>query len=241
MKRPDGRKAEALRKIKVTPGFMEFAEGSCLFEIGNTKVVCTASVAEGVPPFLKGKGTGWVTAEYGMLPRSCKTRVIREASRGKLGGRTQEIQRVIGRSLRAVVDLKQLGERTIWMDADVMQADGGTRCASITGCFIALAQALEKLRSENVIDGLPLSDYVAAISACIVNGKEVLDLAYEEDSRASVDMNIIMTRNEKLIEIQGTAEGEPFSITEMNNLIELAKKGVKNIFSIQKKILKLDI
>ncbi len=220
---------------------MEFAEGSCLFEIGNTKVVCTASVEGGVPPFLKGKGTGWVTAEYGMLPRSCKTRVVREAQRGKLGGRTQEIQRVIGRSLRAVVDLKKLGERTIWMDADVMQADGGTRCASITGCFIALAQALEKLRSENVLDRLPILDYVAAVSAGIVDGKEILDLTYEEESRASVDMNIIMTRNGKLIEIQGTAEGEPFSIAQMNNLIELAKKGVKNIFTIQKKILKLDI
>ena len=241
MKRPDGREVNALRKIKITPGFIKFAEGSCLFEIGNTKVVCTASVEDGVPPFLKGKKTGWVTAEYGMLPRSCKTRVMREASRGKLGGRTQEIQRVIGRSLRAVVDLKRLGERTIRMDADVMQADGGTRCASITGCFIALAQALEKLRNKNVLDGLPLSDYVAAISTGIVNGKEILDLPYEEDSRASVDMNIIMTGKGRLIEVQGTAEGEPFSITEMNNLIELAKKGVKNISAIQKKVLKLEI
>ena len=241
MKRPDGRKEAALRKIRITPDFMKFAEGSCLFEAGNTKVVCTASVEEGVPAFLRGKGTGWVTAEYGMLPRSCKTRVVREAQRGKLGGRTQEIQRVIGRSLRAVVDLKGLGERTIWMDADVMQADGGTRCASITGCFIALARALEKLRSENVLDRLPLLDYAAAISVGIVDGKEMLDLTYEEDSRANVDMNIIMTGKGKLIEVQGTAEGEPFSITEMNNLIELAKKGVKNICTIQKKILKLDI
>ncbi len=241
MKRPDGRKEAALRKIRITPDFMKFAEGSCLFEAGNTKVVCTASVEEGVPAFLRGKGTGWVTAEYGMLPRSCKTRVVREAQRGKLGGRTQEIQRVIGRSLRAVVDLKGLGERTIWMDADVMQADGGTRCASITGCFIALARALEKLRNENVLDRLPLLDYAAAISVGIVDGKEMLDLTYEEDSRANVDMNIIMTGKGKLIEVQGTAEGEPFSITEMNNLIELARKGVKNICTIQKKILKLDI
>jgi ribonuclease PH len=241
MKRPDGRTAKVLRKIKITPGFMKFAEGSCLFEIGNTKVVCTASVEEKVPSFLRGRGTGWVTAEYGMLPRSCKTRVIREASRGKLGGRTQEIQRVIGRSLRSVVDLTALGERTIWMDADVMQADGGTRCASITGCFIALAQALEKLRSKKLLDTLPLSDYVSAISVGIVNGKEVLDLSYEEDSGASVDMNIVMTGKGRLIEVQGTAEGEPFSITEMNKLIELAKKGVKNISVIQKKVLKLEI
>ena len=241
MKRQDGRKRNDLRKIKTTPNFMEFAEGSCLLAMGNTKVVCTASVEEGVPPFLKGKGTGWVTAEYGMLPRSCKTRVVREASRGKLGGRTQEIQRLIGRSLRAVVDLTKLGERTIWMDADVIQADGGTRCASITGSFIALALALEKLKKENILDELPISDYVAAISIGILDGKETLDLDYEEDSQASVDMNIVMTGKGKLIEVQGTAEGEPFSLKQMNNMIELAKKGMKKIFTAQNKILNLEI
>ena len=239
MKRHDKRKQADLRKMKITTDFMKFAEGSCLIEIGNTKVVCTASVEEGVPRFLKGKGTGWVTAEYGMLPRSCKSRIIREASRGKLGGRTQEIQRLIGRSLRAVCQMDKLGERTIRMDADVMQADGGTRCASITGCFIALVLALEKLKKESVFDKLPISDRVAAISVGIVGGKEVLDLDYEEDSAASVDMNVVMTGKGKLIEIQGTAEGEPFSVTQMNNLVELAKKGMKKIFIAQKRILNL--
>jgi len=230
-----------MRKIKITPSFIKFAEGSCLFEIGNTKVICTASVEEGVPLFLKGKGKGWVTAEYGMLPRSCKTRVVREASRGKLGGRTQEIQRIIGRSLRAVVDLEKLGERTIRMDADVMQADGGTRCASITGCFVALVLALKKLKEEGVLGELPLRDYVAAISVGIVDGKKVLDLSYEEDSNASVDMNVVMTKGGKIVEIQGTAEGNPFSVKDMNNLVKLAGKGLKKIFKTQKKILKLEL
>ena len=234
-------KTRTLRKVKITPGFMKFAEGSCLFEIGNTKVICTASVEDGVPVFLRGKGTGWITAEYGMLPRSCKTRVIREASRGKLGGRTQEIQRLIGRSLRAVVDLSKLGERTIWMDADVMQGDGGTRCAGITGCFVALAMALAKIKKDGIIKEVPISDYVAAVSVGIVDGKETLDLNYEEDSQASVDMNIIMTGKGKLIEVQGTAEGEPFSIKEMNDLIGLAKKGLNKIFTAQKKIVGLNI
>ena len=232
---------KGLRKIKITPGFMKFAEGSCLFEIGNTKVICTASVDEGVPRFLKGKGTGWVTAEYGMLPRSCKTRVMREAQRGKLGGRTQEIQRLIGRSLRAAVDLKRLGERTIWMDADVIQADGGTRCASITGCFVALVLALKKLKESYIIDKVPLSDYVAAVSVGIVSGKEMIDLSYEEDSRADVDMNIVMTGKGKFIEVQGTAEHEPFSKRELDKLVLLAQNGIKNIITIQKKTLKLGI
>lgn len=232
---------KGLRKIKITPGFMKFAEGSCLFEIGNTKVICTASVDEGVPRFLKGKGTGWVTAEYGMLPRSCKTRVMREAQRGKLGGRTQEIQRLIGRSLRAAVDLKRLGERTIWMDADVIQADGGTRCASITGCFVALVLALKKLKESYIIDKVPLSDYVAAVSVGIVSGKEMIDLSYEEDSRADVDMNIVMTGKGKFIEVQGTAEHEPFSKRELDKLVLLAQNGIKKIIAIQKKTLKLSI
>ena len=235
------KKKSDMREIKITPGFMEFAEGSCLFEIGNTKVVCTASVEEGVPFFLRGKGAGWVTAEYGMLPRSCKTRAVREASRGRLGGRTQEIQRLIGRSLRAITDLKSLGERTVKMDADVIQADGGTRCASITGCFIALAMAMEKLKKQNVIFTNPISDYVAAISVGIVNGKEKLDLNYDEDSGASVDMNVVMTGRGKLVEIQGTAEKEPFSVGELNRLVSLAKKGIDKIFAAQKKILKLEL
>ena len=237
MTRSDKGKATDLRKVKITPDFMKFAEGSCLFEIGNTKVVCTASVEEKVPTFLRGKGKGWVTAEYSMLPRSCETRVVREASRGKLGGRTQEIQRLIGRSLRSVCDLKKLGERTIWMDADVLQADGGTRCAGISGCFVALMMALAKLKKEGAIDEIPVSDSVAAVSVCIVDGNKILDPSYEEDSRASVDMNVVMTGNGKLIEIQGTAEGEPFSIAEMNNLIDLSKKGTKKIFSAQQKVL----
>lgn len=218
---------------------MEFAEGSCLFEIGSTKVICTASLEEKVPPFLKGKGKGWITAEYSMLPRSCKTRMVREASRGKLGGRTQEIQRLIGRSMRAIVDSKELGERTIRMDADVIQADGGTRCAAISGCFVALVIALEKMKEKGIIGSVPVSDYVAAISVGIVGGKPALDLNYEEDVSASLDMNVIMTSSGKLIEIQGTAEKEPFSLAEMNKLIALAKKGAKSIFTEQKKIIKI--
>jgi len=231
------RKRKELRKINITPDYMKFAEGSCLFEIGNTKVICTASVEDGVPRFLKGRGTGWVTAEYGMLPRSCKTRSVREAARGKLGGRTQEIQRLIGRSLRTIVDLKELGERTIRMDADVMQADGGTRCAGITGCFVALALALKRLKEKDIIYTLPILDYVAAVSVGMVDGKETLDLNYEQDTSAGVDMNVVMTGQGKLIEIQGTAEKEPFSLSEMNNMVTLAKKGMKKIFAAQKKIL----
>lgn len=241
MKRSEKRKSTDIRKLKITPGFLKFAEGSCLFEIGNTKVACSASVENGVPRFLKGKGSGWVTAEYGMLPRSCKSRIVREASRGKLGGRTQEIQRLIGRSLRSIVDLKKIGERTIWMDADVIQGDGGTRCASITGCFISLGLALKKMKEEGLIEQIPLSDYVAAISVGVVDGKGLLDLDYEEDSNADVDMNIVMTGKGKFIEIQGTAEKNPFSTSEMSKLIELAKKGMKNIFEKEKKILNIEL
>ena len=241
MKRNDGRKINDLRKIKITPNFMDFAEGSCLFEIGNTKVVCTASVEEGVPHFLRGKGTGWITAEYGMLPRSCNTRIAREAAKGKLGGRTQEIQRLIGRSLRSIVNMNKLGERTVWMDADVIQGDGGTRCASITGCFIALGLALKKMKKEGILYEIPLLDYVAAISVGIIDGKEALDLDYSEDSKADVDMNVVITGKGKLIEIQGTAEGNPFSVSEMNKLVDLAKRGTKNIFEMQKRILKIKL
>ena len=238
MKRADGRKATEIRKVKITPHFMKFAEGSCLFEIGGTKVICTASVEDGVPRFLKGKGSGWVTAEYSMLPRSCSSRVAREASRGKLSGRTQEIQRLIGRSMRSVCDLKKLGERTIWMDADVIQADGGTRCASISGCFVALSLALNGLKKEKVFDKIPLSSSVGAISVGIVKEKNIIDLNYAEDSSADVDMNIVMTASGKIIEIQGTAEEEPFSIATMSSLVNLAKNGMKDIFTAQKKVLK---
>lgn len=235
--REDGRSDTSLRKIKITKNFMKYAEGSCLYETGNTKVICTASIEYAVPPFLKGKGTGWITAEYGMLPRSCKTRAVREASRGKLGGRTQEIQRLIGRSMRAVCDLAPLEERTIWMDCDVIQADGGTRCASISGSFIALVLALSVLKKEGVFNKMPVSDYVAAISVGLIKGKETLDLTYEEDSAADVDMNIVMTKGGKFIEIQGTAEGKPFSGSEMDKMIAIAKKGMETIFKAQKEII----
>lgn len=233
----DGRANAALRKVKITKDFMKFAEGSCLFEIGNTKVICTASVEEYVPSFLKGKGTGWLTAEYGMLPRSCKTRVIREASRGRLGGRTQEIQRLIGRSMRAVCDMAKLGERTIWMDSDVIQADGGTRCASISGSFVALIWALEKLKKKGLFNKIPISDYVGAVSVGLLKGKEVLDLTYEEDAAAEVDMNIVMTKGGRFIEVQGTAEGKPFTNSEMDKMISLAKKGINSIFETQEDVL----
>jgi len=239
--RDDGRSNQALRKIKLTRNYMKFAEGSCLIEAGGTKVICTASVEKTVPPFLRNQGTGWITAEYGMLPRSCKTRTMREASRGKLGGRTHEIQRLIGRSLRAVCDLTKLGERTIWLDCDVIQADAGTRCASITGSFIALADALLSLRKERVITELPLNDFVAAVSVGIIGGDKRLDLDYQEDSRAEVDMNVVMTGKGKFIEVQGTAEGEPFSKTDLDSLVDLAKKGIKELIELQKKTLKIEL
>ncbi|MFA6079234.1 MAG: ribonuclease PH [Candidatus Omnitrophota bacterium] len=238
MARQNGRKPNELRDVKVTKDFIKYAEGSCLIEIGNTKVISTASVEPTVPPFLKGKGAGWVTAEYGMLPRSCKTRVQRESSKGKSGGRTQEIQRLIGRTMRSVVDTVKLGERTIWLDSDVIQADGGTRCASITGSFISLILAFEKLRKDGVIDCIPVSDYVAAVSVGMIEGKPVLDLDYEEDSTAGVDMNIIMTGSGKFVEIQGTAEREPFGKDDLDSLILLARKGIEKLVGIQKKALK---
>jgi len=238
MQRSNGRKPSELRKIKITKDYIKFAEGSCLIEFGNTKVIATASVEDGVPPFLKGKGRGWVTAEYSMIPRSCKTRVPREASKGKLGGRTHEIQRLVGRALRSVVDMSKIGERTVWLDCDVIQADGGTRCASITGSFVALALAFERMQKEGLIKEIPISDYVAAISVGIFDGKPILDLDYDEDSNSEVDMNIVMTGAGKFIEIQGTAEKEPFSKSEMNSLLGLAEKGIGEIIGIQKKILK---
>jgi len=238
MVRPSGRKNNELRRIKITKDFIEYAEGSCLIEFGNTKVITTASVENTVPSFLKGKGTGWITAEYGMIPRSCKSRVPREASKGKLGGRTHEIQRLIGRSMRTVVDMPKLGERTIWMDCDVIQADGGTRCASITGSFIALVLALGKLKEEGILKEMPVSDYVAAVSVGMIKGKPALDLDYEEDSNAEVDMNIVMTGSGKFIEVQGTAEREPFSKHDMETLLVLAKDGIDKLIDAQKKALK---
>jgi ribonuclease PH len=238
--RSDGRKANDLRKIKIKRGYMKYADGSCMIEVGNTKVICTASVEDGVPRFLRGKGSGWITAEYGMLPRSCNERISRESTRGKVGGRTHEIQRLIGRSMRSVADLKALGERTVWMDCDVIQGDGGTRTASITGSFIALASALSELKNKGVFEQIPLSDYVAAVSVGVVDGAAALDLDYGEDSRAEVDMNIVMTGSGKFIEVQGTAEGDPFETKDMNNMIRLAGKGIKKIVSLQKRTLGKD-
>jgi len=234
--RTSGRKNDELRKVKITRNYLKFAEGSCLIEIGNTKIVCSASVENGVPPFLRGKGEGWVTAEYGMLPRSCKSRIPRESSKGRAGGRTHEIQRLIGRSLRTVVDMKKLGERTIWLDADVIQGDGGTRCASITGSFIALCDALLKLKKDKVVSEIPIRDFVAAVSVGCIGNEVLLDLDYGEDSSADVDMNIIMTGRGKFVEIQGTAEKEPFDDQIMHKMISAAKNGIKELIAHQKKL-----
>lgn len=238
MTRQSGRKNNELRKVKITKDYIKYAEGSCLIEFGNTKVIATASVENSVPPFLKGKGQGWVTAEYGMIPRSCKTRVPREAAKGKLGGRTHEIQRLIGRSMRAVVDMGKIGERTVWMDCDVIQADGGTRCASITGSFVALVLALERLKNDGILSEIPVSDYVAAVSVGMLDGKPVLDLDYEEDSGADVDMNIVMTGSGHFIEVQGTAEKEPFAKADMEKLLALAKEGIDSLIVAEKRALK---
>jgi ribonuclease PH len=235
--RDDKRAKDELRKLKIKRDYIKYAEGSCLIELGNTKVVCTASVEDGVPHFLRNTGSGWVTAEYSMLPRSCKTRVPRESSRGGVGGRTHEIQRLIGRSLRGIVDLSKLGERTIWLDADVIQGDGGTRCAAITGSFIALCDALDTLKKKGVFDKLPVSDFVAAVSVGIVEGEVYLDLDYEEDSKAEVDMNIVMTGEGKFIEIQGTAEKKPFDNKVMKDMIEIAKTGIEELIARQKRVL----
>lgn len=234
MLRQDGRGLDKLRKVTITRPFLKYAEGSCLIEFGNTKVICSASVEESVPPFLKGSGTGWVTAEYGMLPRSCQTRI----SRGKDSGRTYEIQRLVGRSLRAVTDMKSLGERTIWMDCDVIQGDGGTRAASITGSFLALCDALHKLKKSGLLNKIPIKDFVAAASVGMLKGNLLLlDLTYEEDSQADVDMNIVMTGKGEFIEIQGTAERKTFSKEEMDSLLTLAKKGIEELIDTQRTLL----
>src|SRR5688572_3172181 len=234
--RSDHRPANELRPTTLTPNFLPNAEGSVFIEAGRTRVICTASLEDRVPPFLRNTGKGWVTAEYGMLPRATNTRMTREASTGKVGGRTQEIQRLIGRSLRSVVNQQALGERTIWIDCDVIQADGGTRTASITGAFVALALALERLRERDLIRTIPLSDYVAAISVGIVDGEPLLDLAYDDDSRAEVDMNIVKTGNGRYIEIQGTAEALPFGRDALDTLLDLADEGITALVAKQRAI-----
>lgn len=235
--RADGRKEDELRKVKITPGYIKYPEGSVLVEMGATKVICSATIEEKVPPFLKGQNKGWVTAEYAMLPRATQVRSQREAVRGKISGRTNEIQRLIGRSLRAVVNLEKLGERTVMLDCDVIQADGGTRTASITGSFVALVLALRKLVQEGTIAQLPIRDWLAAVSVGKVEDGALLDLAYEEDSRAIVDMNVVMTGQGHFVEIQGTAEGYPFAQEELNNFLRLASKGVQELITVQKEVL----
>jgi ribonuclease PH len=232
----DQRLPNQLRETVITPNYLMHAEGSVLIQAGNTRVICTASIEDRVPSFLRNTGKGWVTAEYGMLPRATNTRMQREASAGKVGGRTQEIQRLIGRSLRSVTNLGALGERTIWIDCDVIQADGGTRTASITGSFVALALALEKLRDQNVLKTIPLSDYVAAISVGIVDSEPLLDLAYDDDSRAEVDMNIVKTGDGRFIEVQGTAETMPFGRDALLALLDLADFGIKQLVDKQRAI-----
>lgn len=235
--RPDGRTAQQIRPVTITRNYTRHAEGSVLIEFGDTKVLCNATVEVGVPRFLKGKGQGWVTAEYGMLPRATHTRSGREASRGKQGGRTLEIQRLIARSLRAAVDLNALGEHTITVDCDVIQADGGTRTASITGACVALVDALSHMRKRGMVKANPLQAMVAAISVGIYNGEPVADLQYEEDSAADTDMNVVMTETGKMIEVQGTAEGEPFSMDEMNAMLDLARHAIRELNDIQKEAL----
>lgn len=236
MTRSDGRAPAELRPTRLTPGFLMHAEGSVLIEVGRTRVVCAASVEERVPPFLRNTGKGWVTAEYGMLPRATTTRTQREATAGKVGGRTQEIQRLIGRSLRSVTRLGELGERTVWVDCDVLQADGGTRTASITGGFVAMVLALQRLREAGTLKAIPVQDHVAATSVGVVDGVPLLDLAYDEDSRAEVDMNVVKTGDGRFIEVQGTAEGPPFERGALDDLLELADAGVRELVTLQRTV-----
>jgi ribonuclease PH len=233
--RIDGRKADELRKLKITRNYIKSAEGSVLIQMGDTWVICTATVENSVPPFLRGKGTGWVTAEYAMLPRSSAQRIQRE--RAKIGGRTHEIQRLIGRALRSVVDMKALGERSVLIDCDVVQADGGTRTASITGAYIALVDALRHVKKQGTISNVPVIDHLAAVSVGIVDSKPMLDLCYTEDSSAEVDMNLVMTGKGGIVEIQGTAEGEPFSKAALEKLLALGEKGIKALIKKQKELL----
>jgi ribonuclease PH len=234
--RVDKRKAGELRKVRIIRNYIRTAEGSALIEMGDTKVICTATVEDSVPPFLRGKGTGWVTAEYAMLPRSSVQRIPRE--RSKVGGRTHEIQRLIGRALRSVVDMNGLGERTVLIDCDVIQADGGTRTASITGAYVALVDALRSVKRKKLISAVPVNDYLAAVSVGIVGGKPLLDLCYVEDSSAEVDMNLVMTGSGRIVEVQGTAEGEPFTKAELGRLLSLGEKGINALVRKQKEVLK---
>jgi ribonuclease PH len=239
--RSDQRAAAEMRPVEIVPHFISSAEGSALIRLGETQVICTASVEDGVPPFQKGSGRGWITSEYAMIPRATDTRTPRESTRGRQSGRTLEIQRLIGRSLRAVIDLEALGERTIWIDCDVIRADGGTRTASITGASVALGLALQKLLEQRTLARLPLKDYLAAISVGKVGGEMLLDLNYAEDSSAEVDMNIVMTGAGQLVETQATAEGRVFSVEDLNKLIELARPAVAKLIEIQKSILKFPL
>src|SRR5436190_4585574 len=236
--RSDNRTPDQMRPVNIVPNYISTAEGSALIEVGNTRVICTASVEETVPAFLRNTGKGWVTAEYGMLPRSTLTRSPRESARGRVGGRTHEIQRLIGRSLRAVTDMKRLGERTVFLDCDVIQADGGTRTASITGAFVALGLALNKLVDAGTLSTAPLNDFVAAISVGIVDGEPLLDLCYEEDSRADVDMNVVMTAGRKFVEAQATAEHQVFDDTQLEAMIGLARQGLVSLIAKQQAVLK---
>lgn len=237
MERVGGRQPDQLRRVKITRNYIKHAEGSVLIEVGDTKVICTATIEEKVPPFLKGSKQGWITAEYSMLPRATQVRNIRESAKGKLTGRTQEIQRLIGRSLRSIINLHGLGERTVWLDCDVIQADGGTRTASITGAFVALVDALQKLVDNQQLEKLPITDFLAATSMGIIEGTEILDLCYQEDSNAQVDMNLVMTGSGKIVEIQGTAEEYPFTRLQLDRLYALGEKGIQELIMAQKEAL----
>jgi ribonuclease PH len=239
--RPDGRKNNEIRDVKVHRNFIGAAEGSVLISMGNTRVICTASIEDRVPLFLRDQKKGWITAEYSMLPRATQARVVRESSTGRISGRTHEIQRLIGRALRSVVDLSVIGERTIWMDCDVIEADGGTRTAAITGAFICLSDALKYALRNGLIDKTPLKDYLAAISVGVVNGEPRIDLCYSEDSTAEVDMNVVMTGDGKIVEIQGTAEGTPFSKTALDSLMKLAEEGINSLINMQKKLIEDEV
>jgi len=235
--RSDNRAPEQMRPVKITPDYLATAEGSALIEVGNTRVICTASVDEGVPNFLRGRGQGWITSEYGMLPRATLTRTPRESSRGRVGGRTHEIQRLIGRSLRAITDLARLGERTLWIDCDVLQADGGTRTAAITGAFVALGLAMQKLVDAGTLSAAPIRDFVAATSVGVVDGEVLLDLTYEEDSRAEVDLNFVMTGGKRFVELQATAEQRPFDDAQLKKMMDLARKGIESLVAKQQAVL----
>jgi ribonuclease PH len=238
--RSDGRAADQMRPVKLTPDFVPVAEGSVLIEVGQTRVICTATVDDGVPSFLKGSGKGWVTGEYGMLPRATEQRTARESARGRQSGRTLEIARLIGRSLRAVIDQQKLGERTVWLDCDVIQADGGTRTASITGAFVALTLALERLVAAGMLRAVPLTDSVAATSVGLVLGEPRLDLCYEEDSHAEVDMNVVMTGSGKFVEIQATAESRPFAGDQLDELLALATGGIRELTEHQRALIPMN-